>query len=235
MKQLRQTVVVPTPAGPLSFVALGSVAAARGLSVLTKQPGTIEWIDRFDSGGVFWDVGANVGVYSLYAARRGVSRVVAIEPAAVNYFLLAANAEANQLDDRIDCLLLGLGAGRAVARLDVSQFSGANSFSFRTDRQRYAARQSALILSMDELVEDYGLPCPNYIKIDAPGMIEPILAGAARTLHRPEVREIHVELRDKSKAGQRVMSTLLQCGLSPRDRHTHGATTDVTFVRNGPR
>jgi FkbM family methyltransferase len=161
--------------------------------------------------------------------------VVAIEPAAVNYFLLAANAEANELNDRIDCLLLGLGAGRSVARLDVSQFSGANSFSFRTDRQRYAARQTALVLSMDELVEDYGLPCPNYIKIDTPGMIEPILAGAARTLRRPDVREVHIELRDKSKAGQRVLKVLEECGLSPRDRHTHGATTDVTFVRTGPR
>lgn len=234
LNQLQQLVVVPTSAGPLSFVPLGSVAAARGLSVLTKQPGTIAWIDGFESDAVFWDVGANVGVYSLYAARRGVARVVAIEPAAVNYFLLAANSEANQLNDRIDCLLLGLGAGRSVARLDVSQFSGANSFSFRTDRQRYAARQTALVLSMDELVEDYGLPCPTYIKIDTPGMIEPILAGAARTLRRPEVREIHVELREKSKAGQRVISTLEQCGLSPRERHTHGSTTDVTFVRFPP-
>jgi FkbM family methyltransferase len=233
MNQLRQTLVVETPAGPLSFVALGDVGAARGMSLLTKQPGTIAWIDRFESDGVFWDVGANVGVYSLYAARRGVARVVAIEPAAVNYFLLAANSEANGLDDRIDCLLLGLGAGRAVARLDVSQFAAAHSFSFRADRQRFTARQTALVLSMDELVEEYGVPCPNYIKIDAPGMIEPIIAGGARTLARPEVREIHVELRE-SKAGQRIIDTLHQIGLSPRDRNTHGGTTDVTFVRFRP-
>ena len=231
MDQLKRTLVVPTPAGEMSFVALGSVAAARGVSLLTKQPDTIAWIDGFESDAVFWDVGANVGAYALYAARRGVRRVVAIEPAAINYFLLAANCEANKVDDRVDCLLLGLGAGRSVARLDVSQFAAAHSFSFRADRQRYTARQTALVLSMDELVEEYGLPCPTYIKIDAPGMIEPILAGAARTLARPEVREVHVELREQSKGGQRVLQTLHQCGLTPRARSTHGGTTDVTFVR----
>ena len=231
MNQLKRTLVVPTPAGEMSFVALGSVAAARGVSLLTKQPDTIAWIDRFESDAVFWDVGANVGVYSLYAARRGVKRVVAIEPAAVNYFLLAANCEANRLDDRIDCLLLGLGGGRSVAELQVSQFAPAHSFSFKAKEQKYTGRQTALVLSMDELVEEYGLPCPNYIKIDTPGMIEPILAGAARTLARPEVREVHVELREQSKGGQRVLQTLQRCGLRLRDRSTHGGTTDVTFVR----
>ena len=160
--------------------------------------------------------------------------MVAIEPAAVNYFLLAANSEVNRLDDRIDCLLLGLGAGRAVAELQVSHFAPAHSFSFKAKEQKYTGRQTALVLSMDELVEEYGLPCPNYIKIDTPGMIEPILAGAARTLARPEVREVHVELREQSKSGQRVVQTLQQCGLSPRDRSTHGGTTDVTFVRFRP-
>lgn len=231
LERLKRPLVVSTPAGELSFVPLGSLATARALSILTKQPETITWIDRFEPGSVFWDVGANVGVYALYAGRRGVARVIAIEPAAVNYFLLAANCEANKLDDRVDCLLLGLGERRGVAHLELSQFAGARSFSFDA-REKYPARQSALVLSMDELVEEFGLPCPNYIKIDTPGMTEPIIAGALRTLKRPEVRELHIELRAQSKAGLRIVDALAQCGLTPRATHTHGATTDLTFTRN---
>lgn len=230
LQLLRRAVDVKTPAGKLSFVTLGSVAAGRAFSALTKQPDTITWIDRFEPASVFWDVGANVGVYTLYAARRGAGRVVAIEPAAVNYFMLAANCEANKLDDRVDCLLMGLGERRGVARLEVSQFAGARSFSFDA-REKYPARQSALVLSMDELVEEFGLPCPNYVKIDTPGMTEPIIAGAMRTLKRPEVREVHIELRAQSKAGIRILDALAQCGLTPSATHTHGATTDITFSR----
>ena len=82
-----------------------------------------------------------------------------------------------------------------------------------------------------ELIEGFGLPCPNYIKIDVPGMTEPILAGAERTLQRPEVREIHVELREHSAFGQRVIDTLGRHGFAPRTRDTHAGTTDVTFAR----
>lgn len=35
----------------------------------TKLPETLEWIDNFPQGSVLWDVGANVGLYSIYAAK----------------------------------------------------------------------------------------------------------------------------------------------------------------------
>ena len=108
----RSAWTVETPHGPLSFVALGKGPAGRAGSLFTKQPQTIAWIDSFRPGSVFWDVGANVGVYTLYAARRGDTRVVAFEPAAVNYFVLSANCEINAFDDRVTCLLMGLGAGQ---------------------------------------------------------------------------------------------------------------------------
>src|SRR4030095_4005993 len=159
----------------------------------------------FEPGSVFWDIGASVGVFSLYAALATDPGVAACEPAAVNYYLLTANCEANKLQDRVVCLLVGVGRQRSIARLEVSQFRPARSFSFRgkTD-EPYESRQAALVLSIDELVEDYGVLCPNYIKIDAPGASEGIIAGAARTFRRPEVRQIHLEVRDTSKGAQRI-------------------------------
>jgi FkbM family methyltransferase len=227
-----ETLAVETPFGPLSFVVLGRNAGCRALSLLTKQPGTIEWINTFRPESVFWDVGANVGVYSLYAALRGETNVVAFEPAAVNYFLLAANCEVNRLDSRVDCLLVGLGSHKAVARLEVSQFAAARSFSFHGKRdQPHGGRQAALVLSMDQLIEEYGLACPNYIKIDVPGVTEDIIAGGVRMLQRPDVRELHIEFSEQSRNGRWITQTLEQHGFAATNRHTHGGSTDVTFVR----
>src|SRR5437763_9795897 len=116
----RDTVAVETPRGPLKFVVIGKTSAGRAETLLTKQPATIEWINAFQPGSVFWDIGANVGVYTLYAALRTDIHVVAIEPVAVNYFLLAANCEVNELEGRVDALLLGLGNARCVARIETS-------------------------------------------------------------------------------------------------------------------
>jgi len=232
---LDETFAVETAAGRLSFVLLGKVAAGRALSLLTKQPATIKWIDSFRPDSVFWDVGANVGVYTLYAALRGQAKVVAFEPAAVNYFLLAANCEANKLDRRVDCLLLGLGSTKAVGRFEVSQFAPAGSFSVRGQGDQPPHNlQTALVLSMDELIDAFELPCPNYIKIDAPGMSESIIAGGTRMLQRPEVREVHIELREQSKGGPRIIEMLERSGFVVASRHVHGGgSADLTFARPG--
>jgi len=228
---LDHTFTVETPRGSLSFVALGKTGASRALKLLTKQPATIEWIDTFRPKSVFWDVGANIGVYALYAALRADLRVTAFEPAAVNYFLLAANCEASALDNRVECLLLGLGATRSVARLEVSQFASALSFSFHGKRKRpYPGRQAALVLPVDQLIEEYGLACPNYIKIDVPGLTEQIISGATRTLRREELLELHIEMGD-SHIGRRIKAVLAEAGFAVSRRHAHGSA-DVTFVRH---
>src|SRR6516225_6093965 len=83
---------VEVPQGNLSFVTPTPLLQARAGSVLSKEPDTIRWIDSFEPNDVFWDIGANVGVFSLYAARRKV-RVLAFEPSAGNYMILCRNVE----------------------------------------------------------------------------------------------------------------------------------------------
>jgi FkbM family methyltransferase len=230
---LERTAAVDTPRGRLSLMALGRTSAGRAATLLTKQPATIAWIDRFQPDSVFWDVGANVGVYTLYAAQRGDTQVVAFEPAAVNYFMLAANCEVNQFGDRVRCLLAGLGRERAIADLAVSQFAAAASFGFGGKKaQVFSGRQAAVILSIDQLVEEFGLPCPNYIKIDVPGLTDDIIAGGARTLRRRDVREVHVEARETSAGGRRIVEALGSSGLTVADSSLHGSA-DLTFARAG--
>ena len=60
----------------------------------TKEPETLDWIDGFSREDVMFDVGANVGLYSLYAGKRGV-RVYSFEPEAQNYAGLTSNCMAN--------------------------------------------------------------------------------------------------------------------------------------------
>ena len=226
---MSQPWTVETPYGPLSFVALGKGPAGRAGSLFTKQPETIAWIDRFAPDSVFWDVGANVGVYSMYAARRGDMRVVAFEPAAVNYYMLAANSEINAFDDRMTCLLMGLGQHTSIANLEVSQFDAGLSFSFKGRRGRApVGRQAALVTSIDRLVSEFGLPCPHYIKIDVPGLTDDIVAGGLQVFRNPSVRELHIECSVDSRGGRRVVEMLQTVGFRPA---TDDSAGDITFVR----
>ena len=222
---------IDTPKGSISFAVLGQGSAIRAKNLLTKQPATIAWIDTFSPHSVFWDIGANVGSYTLYAGLRGDVTVVAFEPAAVNFFLLAANCELNAFSERVDCLQIGVGSGKSLGRLEISQFEPAASFSFRGKEKRpFPSRQAALIMSMDELVQEYALPCPNYIKIDVPALTEAIVQGGHHTFQQAALRELHIEMREQSTTGRRIVERLAEYGLSitSRSDDRHG-TTDVTF------
>jgi FkbM family methyltransferase len=124
-------VVVDTPNGPISFLNHGRGSCKRARTILTKEPDSLKWIDSMRPGSVFWDIGANVGVLTLYAAARGDLDVWAFEPAAVNYYNLVANCELNHFEKRVRCLQLGFSDSSALADLHVSQLLPAYSFTFK--------------------------------------------------------------------------------------------------------
>ena len=89
-----------TPHGGINFYCLGKLPQWRAETLLTKEPDTIQWIDSFEENSEFWDIGANIGVYSLYGANRKI-KVTAFEPSASNYYILTKNIEINGFDDQI--------------------------------------------------------------------------------------------------------------------------------------
>ena len=69
----------------------------RAKSFSTKEPETLSWLDAIPEGSVFWDVGANVGLYSIYAAKKNRVTVFAFEPSVFNLEFLARNIFLNDL------------------------------------------------------------------------------------------------------------------------------------------
>lgn len=227
---------VPCRDGRLRFLNINKGTFRRAYTLLTKEPDSNRWIDRMEPGSVFWDIGANVGVLSLYAAQRGDLSVHAFEPVAVNYYLLAANCELNGFQDLMGCYLLGFSDRTHIGRMETSQFLASASFSLKPKKARpeFAGRyQTCLVFSIDDFLEQFDVPAPNYIKIDVPGVTEGILRGAARTLARPELREIQVELKEQSQRVQLLLAFLETFGFTivHRNRRPSGAVAELVLGR----
>ena len=75
----------------LNFSAPNMLNYFRADSFSTKEPETIEWIDCITKGSIVWNIGANVGLYSRYAAKHRNCKVYAFEPSVFNLALLARN------------------------------------------------------------------------------------------------------------------------------------------------
>jgi len=89
-------------------------------TMYTKEPDTIEWLKSMKPGEVLFDVGANVGIYSIFAAKRGV-KVYAFEPESQNFAILQKNIWLNKLDN---CKAFPICLSDIV-KLDTLRLSGA--------------------------------------------------------------------------------------------------------------
>ena len=220
-EELIPVINVKTKNGVLHFFCPGRLPVTRVETLLTKEPDTIEWIDEFEENSVFWDIGANVGTYSLYAGLKKKIEVLAFEPAAPNFYVLNRNIEINQLEKKI--LAFGI-AFSDVTRLDLFHMgdtkigSALHSFSQATDWKGESFspkfKQGMIGFTVDEFIRKFNPKFPTHIKIDVDGIENKIVGGGIKTLADSRLKSMLVELDDNQPETTRlVVSTIEQAGL----------------------
>ncbi len=192
---------IPTPRGDILFYCLDELPLWRARTLLIKEPETIEWIDRFVPGDVYWDVGANIGVYALYAAINRQVRVLAFEPSAANYLLLNRNIEKNGLADHLQAFAIAFSDRTTLDALNMqtTDFGGAlSSFAVPVDNDGRTFvptfRQGMIGFTIDDFIGQFAPPFPNHLKIDVDGIEDRIIVGAAKTLADARLRSLSIEL-----------------------------------------
>ena len=178
------------------FDARDKASEARGVRILEKEPDTIAWIQaEIDRGDVFYDVGANVGVFSVYAAKKRGAIVYAFEPEAKNYEVLNRNILLNNLGGQVVALCLALHNEDTVSTLHLSSLeAGRSQHSFLRKTNVYHETttpifpQGALGVRGDSLVDTFGLPLPNHLKIDVDGNEDLVVQGMKKLLTSTQVR-----------------------------------------------
>ena len=192
---------VQTSRGAITFLSTHPQSLDYPRTFFSREPETLAWIDAFATPCRFWDIGANIGAYSVYAGLDGGVEVSAFEPAAASYAALNENIHINGLHDRIRAYCIALSETTELAHLNMEHTNpGSVVHAFGTDvdysgrRLNVAFRQGLVGYSIDEFRRVFSLPAPHYIKLDVDSIELQILKGAAETLQNPEVRELLVEL-----------------------------------------
>ena len=170
-------------------------------SLFTKEPCTIDWIAGMGRGEVLVDVGANVGMYTVWAAKTRGLRVYAFEPEAQNYGLLNRNIVLNGLGGSVKAYCVALSDQAGFSELHLSEFRAGGSchslgeqVDFKHQPAKPAFSQGCISARLDDLVRDGVVPAPQHIKIDVDGFEPKVIAGAAEVLRGGKVRSLLVEV-----------------------------------------
>jgi FkbM family methyltransferase len=209
---------VQTKHGPIRTLPLrGPHLAAAALGFDEEEPETLAWIDAMAPGETLWDVGAATGLFSMYAARKGV-KVLAFEPKGTSFGVLVEHLALNGLGEAVFPLCVALSDESGFTHLTLSQMaagSGGNSVAGEPDQfghHHSVFSQGVPAYRIDDFRDAFGLAAPDHLKIDVDGVEGLILKGAPKTL--PLVRTVLVEVegRNADEAATRIEPALTAAG-----------------------
>lgn len=188
----------------LKFSTPNQMTAWRVSSFYEKEPHTVRWLESIPKDAVFLDIGANVGMYSIFAAVISGAKVYAFEPESQNYATLNQNIALNNLSEELLAFPLAISNQTGADKLFLSGFDiGGSCHSFGADvgfdlqPRGHAFVQGAFATTIDQLIASGALPVPEFIKIDVDGFEHKVLEGAKETLKNSKVQSIIVELNTK--------------------------------------
>ena len=181
----------------------------------TKEPETLEWIDQLPEGCVLWDIGANVGLYTVYAGLSRKCHVVAFEPSVFNLELLARNLYLNNLQNQVTLLPLPLSdqMNNNLLRMTSTEWGGALStfgkdFGWDGQSVQEVFAFPTYGIRMDQVVDVLKLSTPDFIKMDVDGIEHLILSGGSKILK--QIQGILVEINDDFDEQAELSKQLLE-------------------------
>lgn len=220
----------------LSFVVPNSLNLFRANTFSSKEPETLEWIDRIPSGSVLWDIGANVGLYSCYAAKARDCKVFAFEPSIFNLELLARNIHLNKLVEKVVMIPLPLTRSLQISTLNMTSTDWGGALSTFGENYGDDGKDmnrifefSTIGISMDQAVRILDVPLPSHIKMDVDGIEHLILSGGEAVLK--QVVELAIEVNeDFLEQAENVKKYCEKAGLVFREkRHSEMVENDARF------
>jgi FkbM family methyltransferase len=213
--------------GQAAGMRIDPAGAAAGYALGTSEPLIQDaFAAHVRAGGVVWDVGANVGFYSLIASRLvGSGEVVAFEPLPDNQEAIRRNLALNEIDNvRLVAVALSDAEGEAELEIHASPTWAKLDTSGDTTFKRDTAVSGRVPVSVSTLdLQLASFAAPDLVKMDIEGAEVAALRGASKLLseHRPTlICELHgtnaavVELLEAHGYDVRTVETP---EVSPRD------------------
>lgn len=119
------------------------------------------------NGGTFLDIGANVGYYSLMAAKLGATTIIGVEPNPIVLDRFKANINFNGFDKKIKTFQIGIGPKKDTMELGLSHIDMGSSSV--VNKKLNSDKIKIKIIPLSELLAEEGISSVDVLKIDIEG------------------------------------------------------------------
>lgn len=171
-----------------------------------ELPVQLALAEHLGAGDVFYDVGANVGFFTVIAARLvgEAGHVYAFEPVAGNAALIRRNAALNRFRN-VTVVERAVSEHSGPGQLRLAHYSGGAALATVPPPPDAAGIVAVTLTSLDDAIRHEGRRQPSLVKVDVEGAEAEVLRGMTWTLQhvRPlvvcEIDDERVESFDRKR------------------------------------
>jgi FkbM family methyltransferase len=204
----------------IKFFIPNNITKWRINTFFSKEPETLEWINNFKKKNkiIFWDIGSNIGIYSIYAALKHKNiEIISFEPSTSNLRVLSRNISINKLQNKIKIFQIPLGNKKnKFLKMKESAFVEGSALhvfgeNYNYKGEKFLSNNNYKIYgtTINYLLSQKILDIPDYIKIDVDGIEHEILKGANLYLKNLKIKSLLIELNKNFKKQFNTSTKLL--------------------------
>jgi FkbM family methyltransferase len=178
-----------------------------------------EYINSLSEGEVFYDLGACVGYFSMYASKKGLD-VYSFEVESKNFLGLSENISANKLNTKIYNIGISDGKLNTMTLMVGQDHIGGHHKTLVTDnftnmdgiRQENYKKIDVKTYSLDSFISLNDLPLPENLKVDIDGSEYDFLIGSPNCLNN--AKSMMIEINTKSTKYEEMMEIIRNYGFN---------------------
>lgn len=224
------TLVYRAPGCDAVYLDINSPREIRRGNFAFREVQTADWARACGSkGGVFFDVGANVGMVSMIFASSVSTRgaVYAFEPHVPTFERLDSDFALNApLHSSVsyNAFNIGLSSHTGIVSFEVNQQeAGSSGHQVRKDTEE---GKKLIVFTLDDLCFAHGLPTPDFLKIDVDGHDYEVLKGGERLFAEKIVKSVIVERNNQEKE---IIAFMLKYGYAEQQIDGKDAEINMLF------
>jgi FkbM family methyltransferase len=204
------------------------------------------FLGEINPGDTVFDIGANIGLYTLPAALklRGTGSVHAFEPVPLWFQRLRENIQLNRLSSvsNVFTYNIGLSDKNEVCNLVMKGIQGSGMGSITANYPNQPDKDQTVVIPVqlyrgDDFLLEKGIPGPNIVKIDVEGAELAVLRGLEKSLRYSGCRfilcEVHPALmKDAHGEVQKLLKKYgFHCQTSEQRRNEYHILAKRTFCK----
>ncbi len=203
------------------FFSPNQICNLRVDTFYSKEPRTLEWINNFKKKDslTFWDIGANIGLYSIYnAIKNSNSTTYSFEPSTSNLRILTKNISINNLGEKIKVIPIPLSNKENTFQvMNENSFieGGAlntfgEDFNFEGKKFHPKTKYNLLGTTINYFIKNKIIEVPDYIKIDVDGIEHLILQESNELLNNKKVTSLNIEINENFEQQHKKVLSIMK-------------------------